>query len=111
MTRESLSAARVQPSRMATLLSRVLLLGLLVFFGSLLVGFTQSVAEATLMEGGVNWAMILLPDFSKLNLTTRYTDGIPRLSHWVFAGLVLHGLFYTWLLLFAGCRVFGRRAL
>ena len=89
----------------------LVLLGILLFFGSLLTGFAQSLAESTVLADFARWVVLYLPDFSKLNLTTRYTDGIWALTPWVFLGVVLHGLFYTWMALLVGCWSFGRRTL
>src|SRR4029077_17806426 len=39
----------------------------------------------------LQWMFQYLPDFSKLDLITRYTDGIAALSQQEFAGLIVYG--------------------
>ena len=57
------------------------------------------------------WLSAYVPDFSKLNLVTRYTDGVGPLSAGEFLGLAAYaGVFIAILLVFA-VRVFRRRPL
>ena len=89
----------------------VVLLGAAVFGGNMLLGIVQSAAAGKAMEALARWFTLYLPDFSKLNLTTRYTDGIKPLSGSVFLGLVTHGVFYIVAALGIGHIVFRRRPL
>ena len=41
------------------------------------------------------WCAAYLPDFSKLNLITRYTDGIAPLAPGEFLGLFAYGVLFT----------------
>ena len=89
----------------------ILLLGILLFFNSMLVGFGQSIASTRVIEPVVNWVLLYPPDFSKLNLTTRYTDGIGAVSGGVFVGLIVHALFYAVAGLYISHLVFRKRPL
>ncbi|MFH0907870.1 MAG: hypothetical protein V1929_03825 [bacterium] len=62
-----------------------------------------STATAFLLNGMANpstraaarWLFGYLPDFARLNLITRYTDGIAALALPQFAGLLAYGLIFT----------------
>jgi ABC-type transport system involved in multi-copper enzyme maturation permease subunit len=89
----------------------ILLLATILFFGSTLVGFIRSAASSRVIEPMVNWVVLYVPDFSKLNLTTRYTDGMSTIGGGVFAGLVALASLYTLAGLTISHRVFRRRPL
>ncbi|HEY8241015.1 MAG TPA: hypothetical protein VIH35_06190, partial [Kiritimatiellia bacterium] len=59
----------------------------------------------------VEWLFQYLPLFSKLDLITRYTDGIRALAAWEFAGLVAYGALFTLFGLVVAITRFRRMAL
>ncbi|MGF1571984.1 MAG: ABC transporter permease [Sumerlaeia bacterium] len=62
--------------------------GLIYFLGSNIIGLL-----AVKFTGGIfPWLIHYIPNFSLLNLTTRYTDGIEPLSLMQFGALGLYGL-------------------
>ncbi len=61
--------------------------------------------------GFLRWALEYVPDFSKLNLVTRYTDGVGPLAAGEFLGLVLYGGLTTALALLLTGVLFERRQL
>jgi hypothetical protein len=89
----------------------VLLLGIVLFFGRTLTGILQSSASARGFAPLVNWAVLYLPDFAKLNLTARYTDGLGAVGVAVFAGLAAHALFFVLAGLYFSHLLFRRRSL
>jgi len=88
-------------------------IGLIVLAGFLLAGHTLVTwVERTSEPGRLGvWLWGYLPEFSKLNLIGRYTDGVSALpwSAW-FAGIA-YGIVWTALLLLLSMAVFRRRAL
>lgn len=63
-------------------------------------------------EGGLSaWILAYLPDFSRLNLVTRYTDGAPALAAGTWLGLLTYALLFTALGLGVSRLLFRRRAL
>jgi len=87
------------------------LLGAWVFIGHLFKTFICSAVPDGAAREVVTWGINCLPDFSKLNLTTRYSDGIDVLQLEVFVGLIAHALFFCFTALSLGYRVFNRRVL
>lgn len=88
----------------------IVLLGVLLFAGHHITGFLTRSAPAA-VRGLIGRLLLYLPDFSKLDLITRYTDGIGPVSAAQFSGLVLYAslLLAVSLLLAAG--LFARRPL
>lgn len=86
--------------------SAALLLTLgLYAFGSVLVNVLRPVG------GAAAAVLAYVPDFGKLNLLTRYTDGGPPLPWADFAGLMLYGVAITLFVLWLSVRLFERRSL
>ncbi|MDF3129693.1 hypothetical protein P0Y35_10850 [Kiritimatiellaeota bacterium B1221] len=90
--------------------------GLLILAGAILIyqpvtGLLRSVSSGELASGLMNWWILLWPDFTKLNLTTRFTDGLQALSLPVFVGLLGQVFFFTLLCLHLSQSCFERRAL
>ncbi|GAB4314145.1 MAG: hypothetical protein Kow0059_05740 [Candidatus Sumerlaeia bacterium] len=91
----------------------------LVALAALLVGGGQALDLLRERAAGVNeaaaaavrWGAAYVPDFSQLNLITRYTDGIGPLSAWEFAGLAAQGMIFTAAALVVAAAVFRRRNL
>lgn len=89
----------------------VVVVGLLFAAGHQIVGFVRLRFSGSPLEGAAQWALAYLPDFSKLNTITRYTDGIGPLSAGEFLGLVAHGAVLTGLALALAVALFHRRPL
>lgn len=82
-----------------------------LFFGSgALIGLAGRVADSGLPGTLLAWTALYLPDFGKLNLVTRYTDGIPPLGPAAFGGLLLYGALCTALYLAVAAALFQRRS-
>ena len=84
--------------------------GMLLFGGSKL----QTLLPAAVGEAArspVQWLLGYLPDFSKFNLVTRYTDGIGAMDATLFAGIALYGLILIAGALALALAVFRRKPL
>lgn len=68
-------------------------------------------AEEAAGAGLAGWLMAYIPDFSKLNLITRYTDGIGPVGGLEFLGLAAYAGIFTLAALALAGWVFGRKAL
>lgn len=86
-------------------------LGLLVAFGGKLGGFVNLHFAETPLAGPVRWLTAYLPDFGKLDLVTRYTDGVAALDAATFAGLLAYAAILTGVALALAGRLFQRRSL
>ncbi len=62
-------------------------------------------------EDAARWAAEYIPNFARLNLITRYTDGVGPLAAGEFIGLALHGALFCAVTLLAAWAVFRRRPL
>jgi len=89
----------------------VILLGLLLMAGGQITGFIQMRVREGATGSLIKWLVAYLPDFSRLNLITRYTDGIGPLSLTEFLGLILYGVIFTMAALTVGIHLFERRSL
>lgn len=89
----------------------LLLAGGLYFAGPSLLAMARQHAAANEALRPLVWISAYLPDFSKLNLVTRYTDGIGPLSAIEFLGLAAYAAVFISLLLMLAVRVFRRRPL
>jgi len=58
-----------------------------------------------------NWILGYLPEFTKLNVITRYTDGLTPLSAWVFGGLLGYATIFMAASLLFAIRLFERKPL
>jgi ABC-type transport system involved in multi-copper enzyme maturation permease subunit len=91
-------------------LAAVVAVGL--FFGShAVIGLAARAADAHPVAAVAAWCAHYLPDFTKLNLITRYTDGIGPLEPAAFGGLLLYGALCTALYLAVAAVLFRRRPL
>lgn len=61
--------------------------------------------------GAVAWIALYLPDFAKLNLITRYTDGQAALPGAMLVGLIAYAAVLIGVSMAVAARVFRRRAL
>ena len=89
----------------------IALTGGLLFFGHSLFGFIQSVIAENRFSTIFRWLTLYVPDFSKLSLLTRYTDGVGAVSITTFAGLLVYGTLFSIVTLAFSSLAFRRRAL
>jgi ABC-type transport system involved in multi-copper enzyme maturation permease subunit len=89
----------------------IVLLALLVFLGSKFINFIRMQSLDSSFSGIVKWCTAYIPDFSLLNLITRYTDGIGPLKFLEFSALFLYGSVFTAVSLFVGIAIFRKRSL
>jgi ABC-type Na+ efflux pump permease subunit len=89
----------------------LVVLGGWLFLGPQLSGLPTRVAGHGRVRSGMEWLVAYLPDFSKMNLITRYTDGTAPLSAWLFLGLLGYGALFAAVALGAGSVLLRRRAL
>lgn len=87
----------------------LLLLALFVAGPKLEGVFARLLSASSL--GWVKWLVAYVPDFSRLDLTTRYTDGLGPLDAASCLGLVGYGAIFTIVALMATARLFERRPL
>ncbi len=84
---------------------------LTVFLGDKVAALTAAQAADSPFERPLRWLLAYVPDFSKLDLFTRLTDGIAPLSVAAFTGLAAWGALCTAAALALGAHLFERRAL
>jgi ABC-type transport system involved in multi-copper enzyme maturation permease subunit len=100
----------------------VVFLSLLLIFGGGIMEFFQSPtlhsfgdgarkAGSTFVSQVLRWFTAYIPDFAKLNLITRYTDGIGPLGGMEFLALICYGGLFTVIALLLGIHLFQRRSL
>ncbi len=82
-----------------------------VLAGSSVTSFLLNSMTNPANRAAAGWAFAYLPDFSKLNLITRYTDGIGALAASEFVGLLVYGLIFTVFGLALAVAQFRRKAL
>ncbi len=92
------------PRGVAALLSGGLFLG---------GGWLTKLVESSSLEPGTralaSWTVLYLPDFSKFNLVTRFTDGIEPLPAGAFAGLLIYAVIMTMIMGWLAARHLERR--
>lgn len=89
----------------------LLSLGLLLIFGKQLFGFVQARAVTSEWGSTIEWLAAYCPNFSQLNLVTRYTDGVGALAPLEFLGLLAYAAIFTFCALAVGSLLLKRRAL
>jgi len=89
----------------------VVFLSLLLIFGGGIMEFFQRKAGRTFVSQILRWFTAYIPDFSKLNLITRYTDGIGPLGGMEFLALICYGALFIVIALLLGIHLFQRRSL
>lgn len=87
----------------------LVILAVWFLFGGKLVTFMVGQVSSPVLAQGASWFLAYLPDFQKLNLVTRYTDGIGALPAGVFFGLLVYALVISAFALAVSMRVFERR--
>ena len=85
--------------------------GGLYFAGPPLLALLHDRAAGVAQPVPLAWLAAYLPDFAKLNLVTRYTDGIGPLPASTFTGLAAYAAVFTIVLLTAAICRFRRRPL
>lgn len=88
----------------------LVLLGLLVAAGGKMVSTLPRFFPDP-VEAAVRWGLLYLPDFSLLDLITRYTDGMEALSAGQWIGLVVYSSIFMAAALALAVRLFDRRSL
>ena len=88
----------------------LVLLGGLFFLGDTLIGFLQQKLVPGVGRAG-SWCLEYVPNFDKLNLIVRYTDGIVALSWYEWGMAVMYGSLWVVLFLAVGVMGFRRRPL
>lgn len=89
----------------------LVLLGVWFVFGGKLLFFLQGRFGESAARGIVDWGLGYLPAFNKLNLVTRYTDGIAGMAGGEFVGLFAYGALFTGAALATSVLAFSRRSL
>ncbi len=89
----------------------IIVSGLLLGFGGKTAGFLAAKFMNTPFEEIVKWLCGYIPDFSKLNLINRYTDGVNPLDTTSLLILVFYGLLLVFIPTVLGCLVLQRRSL
>lgn len=84
---------------------------LILLLGAPSTQLVQHAAAGGRLYNAVLWCTHYLPDFSKWNLITRFTDGAPVLGAADLAGLVLYAALFMSAALVAGVCVFERKAI
>jgi ABC-type transport system involved in multi-copper enzyme maturation permease subunit len=84
---------------------------LLYLFGGKALSLVRNLTSERTGGEAIRWLTGYVPDFSKLNLLTRLTDGQVALSAPMFIGLVAYGALLIGLLLAVSTAVFQRRSL
>lgn len=79
----------------------------LFFLGGKLIG----AAETADVQPWLTWCLIYMPDFTRLNLITRYTDGMPGLSPQDFLVTFVYATLMGLAGLFGSVWVFDRRSI
>ncbi len=89
----------------------LVLLAVLFFGGDNMIGFVRAHASTGPLESLARWITFYIPDFSLLNLTTRYTDGMSALPPGELLGLLVYGIVFSAAALCLAALRFRRRAL
>jgi hypothetical protein len=89
----------------------MVLTGLVLMFGSKAVGLLGALVDGGAARSAVDWLGGYVPNFAKLNLITRYTDGIAPLAGPEFLGLFVYGAVVIALCVSLGAVLFERRPL
>lgn len=89
----------------------VLVAGILFFAGSPILGLIRAVFRETPLSGIIGWVLGYIPDFSKLCLFQRFTDGAPHLYWMAWFGLLVYGVVLTLFFLGVASILFERRSL
>ncbi|MBX3730919.1 MAG: hypothetical protein KF858_17215 [Candidatus Sumerlaeia bacterium] len=89
----------------------IVVCGLHLVFGAKLMSFVQMRLGDGLAGRAGEWVLGYLPNFSKLQLVTRTTDGIVALPAGEFLGLMLYAIVLTAAFLCGAVLVFERRPL
>ena len=89
----------------------VLLIGIAFFAYGTIKGVLQSVFASGPLGPLVEWVMLYFPDYGKLNMVTRYTDGISGLDGPLFLGLLLYMVAHAGIALLLSYVIFKRKSL
>lgn len=84
---------------------------ILLLFSSNAVNMIRAQFREGSLSDPVRWLTGYIPDFTKMNLFDRYTDGIGAVSAYELFALVFYGLVFIGVALFASHQLFARRPL
>lgn len=73
--------------------------------------FTMARLHGTALQTPGEWILAYIPNFTKLNLFDRFTDGMHAVGGGTFLGLCLYATIFTVAALIAADRIFSRQAL
>jgi ABC-type transport system involved in multi-copper enzyme maturation permease subunit len=106
-----LSALAIALSLLFTRGITLLILGLLLALGGQWTGIVEHTVPGDAARRAVHLLLLYVPDFSRFNLITRYTDGIGALAGGEWLGMILYAVIFTAAALALAARTFERRAL
>jgi ABC-type transport system involved in multi-copper enzyme maturation permease subunit len=89
----------------------ILVGGLLYFGGGSLLNILRGAATNTALKEALDWCFYYLPDFSKLCLLQRFTDGAPSLPWGEWISLAAYSILCSLFFLMAATKLFERRAI
>jgi ABC-type transport system involved in multi-copper enzyme maturation permease subunit len=110
---QAMGLAALAAMTMAFTLAMPRALGIVLAAGIALVGskVTAIVVNSARGAEAAQWLVLYVPDFSKLNLVTRYTDGIGPLPAGEFAGLAAYAVILALFFVALSVATFRRRTL
>lgn len=89
----------------------VLISGLILVFWGHLHGFLNARFSLNQSWKFMRWILAYIPDFSKLNLITRYTDGMGSLTLGQSGAAILYALIFIMVALILGMAVFEKKSI
>lgn len=89
----------------------LVIVGVVVVAGHRITGFLENAIASDALRRMAGWLFAYLPNFSKLNLVTRYTDGIEALPWTECAALGLYGALFILCALAVAHWSFARRTI
>lgn len=89
----------------------LLVMGMLYFGGGSIFNVVRSAVRDTAGSAVVNWLLDYIPNFAKLTLFQRFTDGAPALPMMEWLGLMAYTILLSLLLLAVSTRIFERKAI
>lgn len=84
---------------------------LILIFGQKAINMLLNSVENQGMRTLADWLVAYVPNFAKLNLFDRYTDGMTAVGFPLWGGLIVYGVLFTAAALAASILLFNRRPL
>lgn len=104
-------ALAVMCSLMMPVAMAVVVVLALALVGGPLLQFIASATSGDGSTGAANWMIAYIPDFSRLSLCTRYTDGMPPIGWPMWLGLLAYACIFSAMAIYIGHLALRRRAL